>query len=116
MGKKRKGKEGRKRMNEWKIENENERMKQRNQTNEMNKNAARDHAGMLSPKKDHTTSAQLPSPLKSMPRASVTEKLLKIYPILGPHAGIWSLGRFWRYNCLMAKPAPDIEKIIPIKL
>tara|TARA_B100002019_G_scaffold277347_1_gene277059 strand:+ start:365 stop:529 length:165 start_codon:yes stop_codon:yes gene_type:complete len=54
----------------------------------MNKNAARDHAGMLSPKKDHTTSAQLPSPLKSMPRASVTEKLLKIYPILGPHAGI----------------------------
>ena len=55
--------------------------------NVKNKNAVKDHAGMLKPKKDQTTSAQFPSPLKSMPSASDIEKLLNIYSILGPQAG-----------------------------
>ena len=81
-----------------------------------NRNAVKDHAGILRPKKDQTTSAQLPSPLKRMPKASVIGKLLKIYSILGPQAGTWSSGKFWRYNCLIAKLAPDRENTIPTKL
>ena len=52
-----------------------------------NRNAVKDHAGILRPKKDQTTFT-VPISSQRMPKASVIGKLLNIYSIPGPHRNL----------------------------
>ncbi len=69
-------------------------------------NATSNQPGILIPKKDQRTSAQLPSPFMAINKTSKTGSVSRRYSRSGPHVGTRSFGRRCRYNCLIESEIP----------
>ena len=72
-------------------------------------------AGILNERKDQSTFAHSPEPLKTISKTSFNGKVAIIKSNPGPQPGTWSLGRFWSHTCLDATATPkepEITKIV----